>query len=43
MLPRAEIDETRLLKMAVSDSNGTKPSTGIKVIIVGAGMSSQLH
>jgi hypothetical protein len=34
---RANIDETKLPKMAVSATTEAKPKTGIKVIIVGAG------
>jgi len=41
---RAKIDESKLSSMAVPQTNGThsngvKPKTGIKVIIVGAGMA----
>ncbi|KAF2867754.1 hypothetical protein BDV95DRAFT_581685 [Massariosphaeria phaeospora] len=34
---RAKIDESKLPKMAIAQTNGAKPKTGIKVIIVGAG------
>jgi hypothetical protein len=42
---RAKIDESKLPKMSASESNGTKPQTGIKVIIIGAGtlQLTQLH
>jgi hypothetical protein len=36
---RAKIDETKLPKMAAQQTNGEKPKTGIKVIIIGAGLS----
>jgi hypothetical protein len=37
---RAKIDETKLPKMATQQTNGEKPKTGIKVIIIGAGTHS---
>jgi hypothetical protein len=45
---RAKIDLSKLPDMAVPQTNGThangvKPKTGIKVIIVGAGMTKDFH